>query len=412
MARPGLASLGRLACALACVTLGVVAPLRAAETIRFQGSALVLERLVGLLDLPRHLPDVSVEWRGDGTGAAFVSLFDGSADVAVSSRPMEERERRLASRLSLQLRQYPLALDGVAVIVHPGNPIESLSLGQLATLFAGRIVAWHGVAGPNLDVRLLVPPPSSGTHSFVIDRILGGRPIGASAETTETDDAAEAAVASDPRAIALVSMSRDRSTVKTVPVKADDSSPASLPTFGSVALEEYPLTRELWLYVRGEPDDRVHRVLSFLLSSEGQAKVRASGLVPIFADRPIQRALASRGPTGRAPLVSALFSTGASRLDREARTTLDRTAARALEHGVDVWITGHSDAREDRHLSEERARVVESYLTGLGVKAVEVESLGAAEPILLAVDSAAVASPEGPRAVENRRVDVWILARR
>ncbi len=403
MARQRVASIAALAFGVGIVAL----PARAAEAVRLRGSSLVFERLDGLRgEIARWLPNLSVEWYGGGTGAGFISLFDGSADVAVSTRPIEDREKALASRLSLQLREYVLALDGVAVIVHPDNPVDSLSTGQLATLFAGTIVAWHGVGGSSLDVRLLRPPPSSGTFELVKDRILEGAQIASSAEIAETEDAAIDLVASDPRAIALVSMSRDRSRVKTIPLKLDDSSAALLPTPESVAVEEYPLTRAIRLYVRGEPDEKLRRLLSFIVLSDGQEKVEEGGLVPVFADRPIQRVLPSRSSAGGAAVARVLFRFGESRLHRASRGELDEIAKRALAGTGEVWITGHVDSNEGRSrdgsLSEERARAVQSYLAGLGVKAFQVEGRGAAEP-LSALDG---------QGDENRRADVWLLPRR
>ena len=64
-------------------------------------------------------PGVDIDWESLGSGTAFVGLFDGSADLGASSRPIKTKELQQARDLGLVLREYVIGYDGIAVIVHP-----------------------------------------------------------------------------------------------------------------------------------------------------------------------------------------------------------------------------------------------------------------------------------------------------
>jgi outer membrane protein OmpA-like peptidoglycan-associated protein len=203
-------------------------------------------------------------------------------------------------------------------------------------------------------------------------------------------------VASDPRAVGLVSMSLDRSRVRTVPLRAAPPAGSDTPVAPSAeAVErgEYPWSRALWLYRRRSADESLRRFLSCLLSSEGQAEIAKAGFVPVTADRAFHRTLPARERSRAATVSRVSFAPGLDRLDRQAREVLTGLAAGAAE----VWIAGHSELQEDRSgdrgLSERRARAVEEFLTSLGVAVAGAEGVGAESGDL-------------------RGADVWWISRR
>jgi phosphate transport system substrate-binding protein len=137
----------------------------AQERISVRGPADVLERLSDFREaVARWHPDLDVEWSGDEGVASFGELFDGSVDLLLSTRALSPREQSLARRLSLEIHETVAGLDAVAVVVHPDNFVESLTLEQLRTLFSGKIVGWYGFGGSDRAVRLLAPVPWSGEY--------------------------------------------------------------------------------------------------------------------------------------------------------------------------------------------------------------------------------------------------------
>ena len=137
------------------------------EDIGLQGSASAADALRSVLSdgFTTRFGDVELLWESAGSGSAFVALFSGNADVGVVSRSVRPEEVNLASRLGLELRESILALDGLALVVHPRNHVQSLSMEQLESLYSGRIVRWLGVGGIDESVRLLSTVASSGAQS-------------------------------------------------------------------------------------------------------------------------------------------------------------------------------------------------------------------------------------------------------
>jgi phosphate transport system substrate-binding protein len=282
-------------------------------------------------------------------------------------------------------------------VVHPDNRVENLSLEQIQALFSGKIRGWHGFGGSDLPVRLLAPPPSSGEYQALRRISPGGEfRLPPSAEISPSSSAVLSAVASDPRAVGLVSMSLDRSRVRTVALRAAPPAPSDGPVTPSVVAVEsggYPWIRDLRLYTRGNADESLQRFLTCLLSSEGQAEIAKAGYVAVTADRPFRRTLPARERSRSASMTRVSFPPGVDRLDRQARDSLTGLAASSSE----VWISGHADLQLDRPedvgLSERRARAVAEFLTALGVAVAGTEGVGAESGDL-------------------RGADVWWISRR
>jgi phosphate transport system substrate-binding protein len=351
--------------------------------------------------------DLNMTWEASEDDAGFVQLFTGATDVLFTPSAAEEREVRLAGRLGVALLEQLLGLDAVAVIVHPRNPVDFLSLEQLRRVYSGSIVAWHGVVGGyDLPVRPLSPSLDSGLRQ-VLDRVvLRDDEIAPDAELVEDRAAMVQAVASDPRAIGLVAMTEERSSVKTLAV-AVEGREAVAPSPLAVESGDYPLGLTWRIYARGPADEALRRFLASVLLRDGQALVTAAGFVPIPADRPTLRTVVSRERPSGARRESVGFGFRGSRLDAEARSRLEELARAARGSDVEVWVTGHSEPREigvwDRTLSRDRAASVARFLEERGVSVAEAEGRGCADPVM------SNATLDGRRA--NRRADVWVLLR-
>jgi phosphate transport system substrate-binding protein len=385
-----------------------------AETVRIRGSALAFERLSSLRDfLERSAGDVEIDWTGYGSETAVPALLEGTADLVIVSRELEDFERELLTRSSVEVAEHILALDGLAIVVHPSNPVETLALSQLRSIFTGSLVAWHGVGGPDSRIRLVMPSRYSGDRRMLERHLFGSAEraegIEGVVEIRETPVAIVESVAKDPSALGVVSMSVDRRPVKTLPIRADDGAPAFLPTVDSVERGEYPLGRAILLYRPTTFSEPLRKIVSSLLLTNGQAEIARAGLVALPADRAIFRAL----PSASSPTVSRVgvsrvgFPFGTSRLNREARRRLDDVAEAVSSSGGEIWVTGHTELQEaaiERDLSAERAAAAAAYLRERGLEVTKAEGRGAFEPV------ASAETPDGRR--ENRRVDVWILPRR
>lgn len=120
-----------------------------------------------LASLPGRQKSLAVEIHAHGSSTAFADLDGGTADIGQSSRRVKPDEvAKLSPRLGDLSRPgsaHVLALDGLAIIVHPQNRLSSLSIEQVAGLFAGRIKDWSEIGGAKGPVHLYARDDVSGT---------------------------------------------------------------------------------------------------------------------------------------------------------------------------------------------------------------------------------------------------------
>ena len=160
-----------------------------------------------------------------------------------------------------------VARDGIALIVHPTNPITGLSLIQTHELFSGRTVDWEPLGGPSELVQVVSREDGSGTRAAFEAMVMGENPVTLTALVMPNSQAVVDYVASDPRAIGYVSMAYLDDKVRAATVEG------LLPTPENVSRGEYHLTRELILLSRPNASPPVQEFLDFALSPAGQAIV-------------------------------------------------------------------------------------------------------------------------------------------
>jgi phosphate transport system substrate-binding protein len=374
--------------------------------------------------MSRH-PAVEVKWEALGSGTAFVGLLDGSAQLGASSRGVKEAEVAEAKKVGIELREFVIGYDGIAVIVNPENPVSELTIAQLSDIFTGKIkswseLGWSEVGGPDLPIHLISRPSYSGTFSFFRDKVLrrgndkGPEDFAATVELVEENGAIIKKVAQERGAISYVGIGWVTPQVRTVGVANRPGQPAVKASVATVRTGTYPVYRPLLIYSRGEPHGAARELLAFVLSGDGQKLVAKNDFVP--TDSPVSLAPEAGGSAtasaaaagGGGPQVArVLFPKGVS-LTADARQTLDGLARSAKADGRRLLVVGHADARGSRAankgVSLARARAVATYLTEQGVprEAIQVEGHGADDPV--------GTNTSGAGRGANRRVDVIVLA--
>lgn len=378
------------------------------ESVRIQGSVDVFERVGAALTerFGARYGDVSLAWDAAGSGAVFAALFAGTADLGVSTRAIADQEIELARRLGLELKESALALDGLAVIVHPDNDVPRLTIEQLEALYLGRIVRWLGFGGIDEAIHLLGPPDAAGAQSVFKNLVLGnpGERFARSTDYLRMDDIVER-VAFDRGAVGFVSMSRDLSAVRTVPI-VGPSGKEFLPDIGGVASGAYPLCHAIWLYRVGAATGELRHFLRFLLLHDGQRVLADAGFVPVSGFHGFERRAGTLGDVPDVMMRRVGFGFRGSRLSRAARTILEDVANGLAATSDGVWIRGHEEPTEngaDAELSLARAQSVADFLEQLGIdlSRMVVDSRGAGAPV------SSNRTAEGRRV--NRRADIWIL---
>ena len=126
----------------------------------------------------------AIEVLAEGSATAFTGLARGSCDIGMSSRAIKPEEAQdLVSRGLGDLRspagEHVVALDGLAVGVHPNNPVRSMDLAHLASTFKGEITDWSSLGAPSGPVHLFARDDASGTYDTFRHLVLGDAPLAA-----------------------------------------------------------------------------------------------------------------------------------------------------------------------------------------------------------------------------------------
>jgi phosphate transport system substrate-binding protein len=173
-----------------------------------------------------------------------------------------------------------LALDGIAIIVNRENPISTLSKEQLAQIFSGEITDWSQVLSPRGKIKVYARDDKSGTFSTFKDLVLGSKPLLASAARFEDSNKLSDSVAADPNGIGFAGLTFIRNA-KAIAIGESGADPL-MPTRFTVATEDYPLTRRLYLYTPATPQNPLTRkFVEFAFSKDGQDSIEKSGFVSL-----------------------------------------------------------------------------------------------------------------------------------
>lgn len=232
-------------------------------------------------------PSAGIAVTGGGSGTGLSSLISNTCDICMSSRNIKEKEISLANQKGVNPYEIKAAMDGLAVIVNPKNPVSNLTIDQLAGIFTGRITNWKDVGGNNAAIVVLSREVNSGTHVYFKEHVLRkGDPNGKEefepgALLLSSSQAIADEIAGNTDAIGYYGMGYISGKQKPVHVAKDEQSEYVAPTIENVVNGKYPISRPLLLYVNGQPGGLVKEFVDFALSEEGQRIVLKTDFVPV-----------------------------------------------------------------------------------------------------------------------------------
>ncbi|MBN2400742.1 MAG: phosphate ABC transporter substrate-binding protein [Candidatus Aminicenantes bacterium] len=232
-------------------------------------------------------PKVSVAVTGGGSGTGIAALLSNTCDIAELSRELKPEEIEIARKKGFEPKQITVALDGLAVVVHPANPLSQLTQDQLAAIFSGSVSNWKEIGGSDLPIVVLSREVNSGTHVYFKEHVLRrGRKdsqveFAATALMLPSSQAIADEVAQNPGAIGYYGMGYISPREKALAIAKDADSPYVQPTIENVISNAYPISRPLLMVSRGEPKGLVASFLDFVLSGAGQKIVVKIDFVPV-----------------------------------------------------------------------------------------------------------------------------------
>lgn len=237
-------------------------------------------------------PEVSVEVAGGGSGVGIRDLMQGIVDIANCSREMTDSEKEQTKRnTGKEPVEWIVGYDALAVYVHKKNPVEVLTLEQLASIYAegGPVDRWSQLnidikaVGGNDEIVRVSRQNSSGTYFYFREVVLdnkdykpGSRDMSGSKDVVEL-------VGRTIGAIGYSGMGYVTDAVKFVGISAGEGKVAYEPSLENVAAGHYPLARPLRMYTLGQPEGAGKEYIEWILSPAGQKIVVDSGYIPVSA---------------------------------------------------------------------------------------------------------------------------------
>jgi phosphate transport system substrate-binding protein len=234
-------------------------------------------------------PTVSVEVSGGGSGTGIAALENGTVDIANASRRVEPQEAAAAKKnTGKEPREFMVGYDALAVYVSTSNPMEEITLEQLASIYAegGKVMKWSelGVkmSGGADEIIRVSRQSNSGTYAYFREAVLGkGRDFKLGSRDMHGSKDVVELVSKTPGAIGYSGMGYAIPEVKMLRVARKAGDTAFAPTVENTLNHTYPVARPLLMYTLGDPTGEVKKYLDWVHSDAGQEIVRTTGYVPL-----------------------------------------------------------------------------------------------------------------------------------
>ena len=239
-------------------------------TVATDGST-SMEKVIGALGeaFMEANPDTTFTYNPTGSGSGIQAVQEGRCDIGLSSRALKDAEKEAG------LTETVLAYDGIAMIVNPANPVEDLSLEQIADIYTGKITNWSEVGGNDSQIVIIGREAGSGTRGGfeeivgVVDACQYRQELSSTGDVITT-------VAQNPDAIGYASLAAVKDTVKALKVAG------VTPTEATVKDGTYTIQRPFVLATKtGEKlNDVAQAFFDYATSADASEIITAAGAVP------------------------------------------------------------------------------------------------------------------------------------
>jgi len=219
-------------------------------------------------------PNVTIDVQGGGSSVGVTSAGQGTVDIGMASRAIKDSEMQEFPNLQV----FPIAYDGIAIVVHPDVQLENLTIEQVRGIFGGEITNFSQVGGPDAPIVVVSREEGSGTRGAFEELVMESGdtevPIAANAILQQSNGAVRTTVAETPNSIGYLSFGFLDESVRGVPVEGVE------PTVENVLNRSYPIFRPFNLLTNGMPGPLAQAFIGFVLSAEGQ-QIVAEDYVPV-----------------------------------------------------------------------------------------------------------------------------------
>lgn len=224
-------------------------------------------------------PGVMISVKGGGSGNGIAALINGTVDFANASRGMKDEEKAEATANGIDPVEHTVALDGIVIVVNPGNGLEGISREDLGKVYRGEITNWKDLGGADKPIILIGRDTSSGTYEYFKEEVVGkDAEYAKSMRNLSSNQAQVDEIGGNDAAIGYVGIGYAEAAGSEVKLLKVDG---VAPSVEAVLDGSYPLSRGLHMYSDGEPDGPLKAYLDWILSAAGQAIVEDQGFVKV-----------------------------------------------------------------------------------------------------------------------------------
>ncbi len=261
--------------------------LRDAQIIENKGSDTLVNLALAWAEayMPSN-PTVRISVTGGGTGTGLAAMINGTVAVANASRAMKPEEVDAAEANGIKPVEYVVALDAIAVVVNPSNPVNGLTLQQISRIYTGEIANWREVGGEDRPIVLLSRESNSGTYVYFLENVirLGKKDsqllFSPDALLMPSSEGISVEIRQNPNAIGYDGLGYVTSDQKVLTIARDLGGPYVYPSVRTVNDGSYPISRPLFMYTAGVPSGPLKAYLDWVIG-DGQALVSKLGFVPL-----------------------------------------------------------------------------------------------------------------------------------
>ncbi len=259
----------------------------AAQTIENKGSDTLVNLALAWAELyMQRNPEIRISVTGGGSGTGIAAMINGTVDIANASRAMKPKEKEAARENGIEPIEFVVARDAIAVVVHPSNPVNELTLQQISDMYTNKITNWRQVGGEDRPIVLLSRESNSGTYVYFMENVIRlgdkksdlffspGTLLMPSSEGISTE------IRQNPNALGYDGLGYVTDDQKMIAVARDKNGPFVLPSVDTVNDGTYPISRPLYMYTAGEPGGAIKVYMDWVLS-DGQELVSQLGFVPL-----------------------------------------------------------------------------------------------------------------------------------
>jgi phosphate transport system substrate-binding protein len=222
-------------------------------------------------------PDVNITVSESGSGNGAKSLINGTCDIADMSRFMKDKEFKAAVEVGRMPVAHVVAVDGIAMIVHPSNPVGELTVEQVRDIYMGTITNWKEIGGPDVAIVMISRDTNSGTYETFEKLVMKKEKIAETAEYLGSNGAVRQRVQSTKAAIGYVGLGFVDRSVKALTMNG------IAPDMNTISSGVYPIARPLFMFTDGYPKlgSHLHAFITLYLSPKGQEIVEEIGFIPV-----------------------------------------------------------------------------------------------------------------------------------